>query len=100
MKPEDVLALQPRAAATSAAGSFGIGRGGFDGKALVAWLLVGVPIAWGVWVTLVQGQRPVPLSEAMLSRCRGASSYRIAPRTRACGRLRCAEHSVVGQRPS
>ena len=33
-------------------GSFGIGRGGFDGKALVAWLLVGVPIAWGVWVTL------------------------------------------------
>ncbi len=52
MKPEEVLALQPRAAATSAAGSFGIGRGGFDGKALVAWLLVGVPIAWGVWVTL------------------------------------------------
>jgi MFS family permease len=36
----------------SVAGSFGIGRGGFDGRALLAWLIVGLPILWGVWVTL------------------------------------------------
>jgi hypothetical protein len=33
-------------------GSYGIGRGGIDGPAIVAWLIVGVPILWGVWVTL------------------------------------------------
>jgi MFS family permease len=32
-------------------GSFGIGKGGLDGKALVFWLLVGVPLAWGVFKT-------------------------------------------------
>ena len=53
MRPDEVLALQPRATATAPqGGSYGIGRGGFDGKALAAWLLVGVPILWGVWVTL------------------------------------------------
>ena len=31
---------------------FGIGTGGFDGKALVAWALVGIPLLWGVWVTI------------------------------------------------
>lgn len=35
-----------------AAGSFGIGRGGLDGKALLAWAVVGIPILWGVWVTV------------------------------------------------
>jgi hypothetical protein len=38
-----------RAVATS---SFGIGRGGFTTGALVAWLAIGIPIAWGVWITL------------------------------------------------
>ena len=53
MRPDEVLALQPRTTvAVTQGGSYGIGRGGFDGKALVAWLLVGVPILWGVWVTL------------------------------------------------
>ncbi|AYG67608.1 MULTISPECIES: hypothetical protein [unclassified Rhizobium] len=33
-------------------GSFGIGTGGFDGKALIAWALVGIPLLWGVWVTI------------------------------------------------
>ncbi len=36
----------------SAAGSFGIGRGGLDASAALAWLAVGLPIAWGVWITL------------------------------------------------
>jgi hypothetical protein len=33
-------------------GSYGIGLGTVDGKAVAAWLLVGIPIGWGVWVTL------------------------------------------------
>ncbi len=32
-------------------GSFGIGKGGLDGPAALFWLLVGVPLAWGVWNT-------------------------------------------------
>ena len=32
-------------------GSFGIGKGGFDGPAALFWLFVGVPLAWGVWNT-------------------------------------------------
>jgi MFS family permease len=54
MKPEEVAALQAKAgsAGMEQGGSFGIGRGGLDGAAFVAWLVVGVPILWGVWVTL------------------------------------------------
>ncbi len=33
-------------------GHFGIGRGRLDTTALVAWTAVGLPLAWGVWVTL------------------------------------------------
>ena len=39
--------------AQAAAGSSGIGTGGFDAKAAVAWALVCIPIAWGVWKTLI-----------------------------------------------
>ena len=53
MKEEEVLALQAKTPSTAVAdgGSYGIGRGGLDGAAVVAWLIVGVPIAWGVWIT-------------------------------------------------
>ncbi len=37
--------------ATATSGSFGIGKGGFDAKAVPFWLLVGIPLAWGVWKT-------------------------------------------------
>ncbi|WP_372016354.1 OFA family MFS transporter [Tistrella mobilis] len=33
-------------------GSFGIGRGGIDTRAAIAWTAVGLPILWGVWITL------------------------------------------------
>ncbi len=36
-----------------AGGSFGIGRGGVTPAAVVAWLCVGIPIAFGVYFTLV-----------------------------------------------
>lgn len=54
MRDEEVAALQAKTAAASAGptGSFGIGTGGLDGKALVAWALVGIPLLWGVWNTL------------------------------------------------
>jgi MFS family permease len=41
---------QPSAAA--AENTTGIGRGGLDATALLTWLAVGIPIAWGVWITL------------------------------------------------
>ncbi len=55
MKDAEVAAQQTRSANTNATvhhGSYGIGKGGFDGTALLAWAVVGLPIAWGVWITL------------------------------------------------
>lgn len=55
MKDAEVAALQAKSAnanATVQYGSFGIGKGGFDGTALLAWAVVGLPLAWGVWITL------------------------------------------------
>ena len=54
LSDEEVARLQAKSAAADAGptGSFGIGRGGFDGKALAAWAIVGIPILWGVWITL------------------------------------------------
>ncbi len=54
MRDQEVAALQAKNAATAAGpgGSFGIGRGGFNLAAAVAWACVGLPIAWGVWITL------------------------------------------------
>jgi MFS family permease len=37
---------------TASGQSFGIGRGGFSGGAVLAWACVGLPLAWGVWITL------------------------------------------------
>jgi MFS family permease len=33
-------------------GSYGIGMGGFTFGALLFWLLVGIPLAWGIWITV------------------------------------------------
>jgi MFS family permease len=55
MKPEEVAQLQAQGrtgAAASQTGSFGIGRGGLDAKAALFWAFVGLPLAWGVWITL------------------------------------------------
>ena len=49
---EDVAALQARGAGADAAGSYGIGKGGFTFGALVFWAFVGIPLVWGVWITL------------------------------------------------
>jgi MFS family permease len=54
MKEAEVAALLSKAEAGGAGpgGTFGIDRGGFDAKAVLAWLAVGIPIAWGVYITL------------------------------------------------
>jgi hypothetical protein len=55
MKPEEVGKLHAASAASDAAiphGSFGIGKGGLEGKVVLFWLVVGIPLAWGVWKTL------------------------------------------------
>src|ERR1700720_2604782 len=53
---EDGLAKLQAAGAQSAAGtasgSFDIGKGGLDWKAAVFWAFVGIPLAWGVWISL------------------------------------------------
>lgn len=54
MSEEEVASLQAKTAAAAAGptGSFGIGKGGFDAKAALAWAVVGIPLLWGVWITL------------------------------------------------
>jgi len=55
MSEAEVAKLQAATAKSNAAvqhGSFGIGKGGLDGRAALFWLFVGIPLAWGVWKTL------------------------------------------------
>jgi len=54
MSDAEVATLQTKTAAANAGptGSFGIGRGGLDAKAALAWAAVGIPLLWGVWVTV------------------------------------------------
>jgi MFS family permease len=55
MSADEVAKLQAASAKSAAgvqSGSFGIGKGGFDVKAALFWVFVGVPLAWGVWKTL------------------------------------------------
>jgi MFS family permease len=55
MSAEEVAKLQAAGAQREAGvqhGSFGIGKGGLDARAVLFWAFVGVPLAWGVWKTL------------------------------------------------
>jgi MFS family permease len=55
MRPEEVAALQAKTATVAAGsqgGSYGIGKGGLDAQAAFFWAFVGVPLAWGVYITL------------------------------------------------
>ncbi len=59
MAEDEVAALQAKAVANPSGpiGSHGIGLGGLDASAALAWLAVCVPLAWGVWITLQTAQR-------------------------------------------
>jgi len=52
MSQDEVAKLQAASAGGVPSGSFEIGKGGFDWQAAVFWLFVGIPLAWGVWITL------------------------------------------------
>ncbi len=55
MSEDEVLKLQAagaKSAAGAPSGSFGIGKGGLDWKSAVFWAFVGIPLAWGVWITI------------------------------------------------
>jgi MFS family permease len=53
MRETKVSKMQAAAASASGpSGSFGIGRGGLDANAALFWAFVGIPLAWGVWITL------------------------------------------------
>ena len=50
-------AVTATAGASGPRGSFGIGTGGLDAKAALFWAFVGIPLAWGVWITLQSAAR-------------------------------------------
>src|SRR6202140_4343773 len=53
MSQEEGAKLQAASAAGGAvSGSFGIGKGGLYLQAAVFWAFVGIPLAWGIWITL------------------------------------------------
>jgi MFS family permease len=53
MKDEEVAALQARSQMTiTATGSMDIGQWRLDATSILAWLAVGIPLAWGVWITI------------------------------------------------
>jgi hypothetical protein len=60
MSADEVARLQAASAKNAAAtptGSFGIGKGGLDLQAALFWLFVGIPLGWGVWITLVSAAK-------------------------------------------
>jgi MFS family permease len=54
MKEEELAVLQAktRGAAEATAGSSAIGGRVFDARAMLAWAAVGIPLAWGIWMTV------------------------------------------------
>ena len=59
MPEAEVAELQAKSTAVPSGpiGSHGIGLGGLDLRVALAWLAVGLPLAWGVWITLQTAQR-------------------------------------------
>ncbi len=52
MSEEEVAALQSKLKSRVEALTSTLGSGGFDIKALLAWAAVGIPLAWGIRITL------------------------------------------------
>jgi hypothetical protein len=52
MSEEEVAALQAKLKSRVEAVTSALGSGGFDIRALLAWAAVGIPLAWGIWITL------------------------------------------------
>ena len=52
MSEEEVAALQAKLKSRVEFAESTAVKGGFDLKALLAWAAVGIPLAWGIWITL------------------------------------------------
>lgn len=54
MSEQELAALQAKTRSSDwvETDGCGIGRGGLDSKSALAWTAVGIPILWGVWMTL------------------------------------------------
>jgi MFS family permease len=52
MSEEEVAALQAKLKSRAEAVASAVASSGFDIKALLAWAAVGIPLAWGIWITL------------------------------------------------
>jgi MFS family permease len=58
MSADEVAKLQAASVKGAAStGSHGIGFGGLDPKSALFWAFVGVPLAWGVWITLISAAK-------------------------------------------
>jgi MFS family permease len=59
MSEAEVAKLQAASASTTAGptGSFGIGKGGLDARTALFWAFVGIPLAWGVYKTLLSAAK-------------------------------------------
>jgi MFS family permease len=59
MSEAEVAKLQAATTTAGAApsGSFGIGKGGLDARAALFWAFVGIPLAWGVYRTLLSAAK-------------------------------------------
>ncbi len=59
MSEAEVAKLQAATATAGApqSGSFGIGKGGLDARAALFWAFVGIPLAWGVYRTLLSAAK-------------------------------------------
>ncbi len=54
MSEEEVAALQAKLKTRVETTEMTAVKAGFDMKALLAWAAVGIPLAWGIWITLEQ----------------------------------------------
>jgi MFS family permease len=54
MPQSEVMALQAATAAAAGHHSYGVGGGRIGALTALAWLVVGVPVLWGVWITLMK----------------------------------------------
>jgi MFS family permease len=52
MSDEDVAALQAKLKSRFEATEATAVKAGFDLKAMLAWAAVGIPLAWGIWITI------------------------------------------------
>jgi MFS family permease len=59
MSADEVAKLQAAGVVTQTVpgGSFGIGKGGLDARTALFWAFVGIPLGWGVYVTLMNAAK-------------------------------------------